>query len=226
MGSMIHVKQSKSANSGKFGPGDLAAQLDVSRETLDKLESFVALVESWQPKINLISSKSVPDIWLRHVFDCAQLGPLIPSTCRILADFGSGGGFPGVVLAILGVKGVNLIESDQRKAVFLKEALRTTGSEGVVHMARAEEIAPLGADVVTARALAPLERLMPLAARHLNENGICLFHKGANAVSELTATRKIWHSSVDIIRSNSDDGGAILRIGGVSRVDGDKLGGI
>lgn len=223
---MIHVKHSTNGSSAKFGPADLAAQLDVSRETLEKLESFVALVESWQPKINLISSKSVADIWYRHVFDSAQLLPLIPSTCRILADIGSGGGFPGVVLAILGVNGVNLIESDQRKAVFLREALRTTDSAGVVHMARAEDIAPLGADVVTARALAPLDRLMPLAVRHLNENGICLLHKGANALSELTATRKIWHSSVDIIRSNSDDRGAILRIGGVSRVDGDKLGGI
>ena len=223
---MIHVKQSISGSGSRFGPADLSVQLDVSRETLGKLESFVALVESWQPKINLISTRSVGDIWHRHVFDCAQLLPLIPNTCRVLVDLGSGGGFPGVVLAILGVRGVNLVESDQRKAVFLREALRTTGAVGVVHMARAEDLPPIGADVITARALAPLNKLMPLAARHLNPSGICLFHKGANVVSELTATRKIWHSTVDIIRSNSDDGGAILRIGGVSRVDGGELGGI
>lgn len=222
---MIHVKQSRSGMDEGFGPEELAAQLHVSRETLARLESYAALIESWQPKINLISSRSLRGLWRRHMFDCAQLVPLIPNTCQTLVDLGSGGGFPGVVLAIFGIPGVNLVESDQRKAVFLQEALRVTGAEATVHAARAEELAPLGADVVTARAVAPLEKLLPLAAHHMNPTGICLFHKGANAVSELTATRKIWHSSVDIVRSMSDDSGAILRIGGVSRVDGSKSGG-
>lgn len=220
---MIHVKHARSGGEGAFGPEEFAARIDVSRETVARLESFVALVESWQRRINLVSGRSLPNLWYRHVFDCAQLLPLIPNTCEVLVDLGSGGGFPGVVLAILGVNGVNLVESDQRKAVFLSEALRITEAKGTVHTARAEDLPPFGADVITARAVAPLEKLMPLAALHLRPTGICLFHKGANAVSELTATRKIWHYSVDIIRSKSDDTGAILRIGGVSRVNGGEL---
>ena len=168
-------------------PAALADKIDVSRETRQRLETYVALVEKWQPRINLVSPKSLPDIWMRHVWDSAQLAPLIaPDTKRIL-DVGSGGGFPGLVLAMLCDAECHLVESDQRKAVFLSTVIRECGLTAKVHNSRVETLADLDASVITARALAPLDRLLQLLARQLTPETRCLFLKGARVDAEIAA---------------------------------------
>ena len=141
-------------------PAALAGRIDVSRETMQRLETYVALVEKWQPRINLVSPNSLPDIWMRHVWDSAQLAPLIPAGTARLLDVGSGGGFPGLVLAMCCNAECHLVESDQRKAVFLSTVIRECGLTAKVHNSRIEALPDLDASVITARALAPLDRLL------------------------------------------------------------------
>ena len=168
-------------------PGALAGQIDVSRETMDRLAAYVALVEKWQQRVNLISASTLPDIWMRHIWDSAQLALLVPAgTARIL-DVGSGAGFPGLVLAALCDAELHLVESDQKKAVFLQTVIRETGVRAVVHNRRIESLPPIGADIVTARALASLDRLLELLEAQLVPGMRCLFLKGARTEAELAA---------------------------------------
>ncbi|MGB1104916.1 MAG: 16S rRNA (guanine(527)-N(7))-methyltransferase RsmG [Candidatus Puniceispirillaceae bacterium] len=168
-------------------PAHIAAQLDVSRETMRKLETYVALVEKWQPRVNLVSPASLPDIWMRHVWDSAQLAPYISPGSPRLVDVGSGAGFPGLVLAILTDAECHLVESDQKKAVFLRTVIRECGLMAMVHNDRIENMPCLKASVITARALAPLDRLLPLLETQLRPGTRCLFLKGAQAKAELEA---------------------------------------
>jgi len=137
-----------------------AALSRVSRETRERLNTYAELLRKWQRSINLVGPKTLDDLWNRHFVDSAQLLPLIPPTARVLVDFGSGAGFPGLVLAILGMAEVHLIESDQRKATFLREVARATGTPVTVHAKRIEQVTPFPADIVSARALAPLGDLL------------------------------------------------------------------
>lgn len=157
------------------------------------------------------------DMWRRHFLDCAQLWPHLPSAAGRVVDLGSGAGFPGLVLAILGAGDVHLIESDGRKVAFLREAARVTGIQVTIHAARIEAVAPLCAGVVTARACAPLNRLLPLAWRHLGRGGICLFPKGKNIDAELTEARKLWNMRIGRVPSRSDPSGVILKLEEISR---------
>ncbi|MEX0504323.1 16S rRNA (guanine(527)-N(7))-methyltransferase RsmG [Alphaproteobacteria bacterium LSUCC0719] len=166
-------------------PERLAAQLDVSRETMARLESYVALVQKWQPRVNLVSPASLSDIWPRHIWDSAQLAPHIPAGSTRLLDVGSGAGFPGLVLAILTDAECHLVESDQKKAIFLQTVIRECGLKATVHNQRIETLSCLNADIITARALAPLDRLLVLLASQLRSGTRCLFLKGAQAESEL-----------------------------------------
>jgi len=166
-------------------PERLAAQLDVSRETMARLESYVALVQKWQPRVNLVSPASLADIWSRHIWDSAQLVPHIPAASPRLVDVGSGAGFPGLVLAILTDAECHLVESDQKKAIFLQTVIRECGLTATVHNQRIETMPCLDADIITARALAPLDRLLQLLAAQLKAGTRCLFLKGAQAESEL-----------------------------------------
>ena len=166
-------------------PAALADKIDVSRETGQRLETYVALVEKWQPRINLVSPKSIPDIWMRHVWDSAQLAPLIAADTKRILDVGSGGDFPGLVLAMLCDAECHLVESDQRKAVFLSTVIRECGLTAKVHNSRVETLADLDASVITARALAPLDRLLQLLARQLTPGTRCLFLKGARVDAEI-----------------------------------------
>ena len=168
-------------------PAHIAAQLDVSRETMRKLETYVALVEKWQPRVNLVSPASLPDIWMRHVWDSAQLAPYISPGSPRLVDVGSGAGFPGLVLAILTDAECHLVESDQKKAVFLRTVIRECGLMAMVHNDRIENMPCLKASVITVRALAPLDRLLPLLETQLRPGTRCLFLKGAQAKAELEA---------------------------------------
>jgi len=187
---------------------------DVSRETTDRLARHLDLLRRWQKRINLVGAATLADPWRRHMLDSAQLAPLIPAGAR-LADLGSGAGFPGLVLAILRGGPVHLIESDARKAAFLHEAVRATGAPAEVHNARAENL-ELRANVVTARACAPLDRLLGLALPLLAPGGICLFLKGARVEEELAVARRRWRMTVCRRRSRSAPEGVVLELGGLA----------
>ncbi|ARO15693.1 16S rRNA (guanine527-N7)-methyltransferase [Ketogulonicigenium robustum] len=195
--------------------------VSVSRETLGQLRDFSALVLKWTQKINLISSASEEEIWQRHILDSAQVYAAIPAgfSWNTWADFGSGGGFPGIVIAILASetdKNIILVESDQRKSTFLRTAIRTLGLTNVrVESRRIEDLAPLNADVISARALAALDMLCAFAAPHLADGGICLFPKGRRAPEEIVAARASWTFDLHEIPSQSGDG-TILRLEGLT----------
>lgn len=194
--------------------------LDVSRETLVKLDALLALVEKWNPAINLVAPGSLPDAWQRHVIDSAQLFPLFPPQAREAADFGSGAGFPGLVLAILAQSALpqlhmTLVESDKRKATFLSQAARQLGLSVTVLTDRAEVLPPLKADVVTARALAPLITLCAIAARHLTTGGIAIFPKGTQFDKELAEAASEWQFQVQHRQSQTDPAGRILTLKGI-----------
>jgi 16S rRNA (guanine527-N7)-methyltransferase len=198
-------------------PAEFAGLVPVSRETLERLEAFAALLTAWNQRLNLVGRGTVEDLWRRHILDSAQLHPLIPPGAETLVDLGSGAGFPGVVLAIMGGPAVHLVESDQRKCVFLREAIRVTGAQATVHPVRIEAAPPLKADVVTARALAPLDKLLDLAQRFLKPDTMCLFLKGRTAAEELTAARESWEMTVEPLPSRSDQTGSILRLTNIER---------
>jgi len=194
-----------------------AASLGVSRETLDRLTVYLDLLHRWQRAINLVGPATLADPWRRHILDSAQLLTHLPAGTTSLVDLGSGAGFPGMVLAVLGVPGVVLIESDRRKAQFLREVARATGTEVTVRAERIENLAGWPADVVTARALAPLPRLLPLAERFLAADSVCLFLKGYNAERELTQALKSWHMVPEMFSSLSAPTGSVLKLRGVGR---------
>lgn len=199
-----------------------ADDLDVSRETFEKLQAFSSLVQKWTAKINLISKSSVQEIWERHILDSAQIFNLAPSHGRWV-DLGSGGGFPGIVAAILseGVQSeheIILVESDQRKAVFLRTAIRELSLSARVITSRIEEIQPLEADILSARALADLNALMGFAAHHLKNTGVALFPKGVQWQKEHAEAEKQWSYQCEIIKSKSNPAAAILKIKDISRV--------
>lgn len=195
----------------------------VSRETSDRLAAFEAMIHKWNPAINLVSRSTLKDLRLRHFLDSAQIFDLAPTAARDWADLGSGGGFPGMIIAILAADArpylsVTLVESDQRKAAFLATATRELGLSVKVIPARAESIPPLQADILSARALAPLYMLLAYAERHLSPSGTAIFPKGANHQAELDQALEHWTFSYQKVPSKTDAAGVILIIGGISRV--------
>ncbi|MDQ2090305.1 16S rRNA (guanine(527)-N(7))-methyltransferase RsmG [Marimonas arenosa] len=197
--------------------------LGVSRETFERLETYAALLEKWNRRINLVARSTLADLWERHIRDSLQVFRLLDHPARRWADLGSGGGFPGLVVAILAAEtgnpaGTVLVESDQRKATFLRTVLRETGVSAQVIAERIEETSPLSADVVSARALADLATLLGFAGRHLSPGGLCLFPKGRNWKSELQLAREAWHFSYEAIPSQTESQAVVLKIEGLSRV--------
>lgn len=202
---------------------DVPDWLDVSRETSDKLAAFCALVMRWTPAINLVSKSTGAQIWNRHLLDSAQIFSLLPSGATHWADLGSGGGFPGLVISILAESqapdlSVTLVESDRRKSVFLTEAARTLGLRTKVLTQRIEEIQPLNADVLSARALAPLTALCGFAARHLAESGTAIFQKGANHAEEVAEARKSWAFDLQTHPSKTDSTAVVLAMKAIRHV--------
>ena len=195
-----------------------AEQAGVSRETLARFEAYAALLRKWQPRINLVGRTSLHDLWRRHFLDSAQLRRLVPEGARSLVDLGSGAGFPGLVLAILGVPGVTLIEADRRKVAFLRECARLTGAAVAVRAGRIEDLAPSRADVVTARALAPLHRLLQLAAPLRRPGTVFLLPKGQDVEAELTALPRDSTFQVERWPSLTDPDATILRLTELPRV--------
>ncbi|WP_051059637.1 16S rRNA (guanine(527)-N(7))-methyltransferase RsmG [Limimaricola hongkongensis] len=191
--------------------------MDVSRETRERLSDFAALVRKWSPAINLVSKSDLPHIESRHIADSLQLAPYIPQTSGIWADFGSGGGFPGIVAAIVASETApdlrfHLVESDQRKSTFLRTAARELSLNVTVHSERIETLAPLSADIISARALAPLNMLLGYAARHLSTGGSCLFLKGQMHEAEIETAREHWRFDCDSQVSRTDPDARLLLV--------------
>ncbi|CAK0772879.1 Ribosomal RNA small subunit methyltransferase G [Azospirillaceae bacterium] len=191
----------------------------VSRETEERLILYVALLRKWQMRINLISPSTLPHIWRRHILDSAQLYALLPDSVRVGLDFGSGAGFPGLVLAILGVPDMHLVESDSRKVAFLREASRVTGASITLHECRIEAVPPFFADVITARALASLPELLAFSLPFLGKTSHCLFLKGKTVADELTEAARYWTMEINHVPSVTDREGVILQLSKIRRRD-------
>jgi 16S rRNA (guanine527-N7)-methyltransferase len=195
----------------------------VSRETLARLDRFAALLMAWQQHTNLIASSTEPILWTRHIADSLQLLPLAPQA-RLWVDLGSGAGFPGVVVACALADRpdthVHLVESNGKKATFLREAIRDTGTPATVHGLRVEEFAkraPANIDVVTARALAPLVDLLGLAYPLLKKGAVGLFPKGQDVDAELTEAAKCWNIQASFAPSQTDPKARIVVVRGLER---------
>ncbi|GAN78303.1 16S rRNA (guanine(527)-N(7))-methyltransferase RsmG [Acidisphaera rubrifaciens] len=184
-----------------------------------RLDAYAALLLRWNARINLIGPSTIASIWQRHIDDSLQLAPLCPAGAGGAADLGSGAGFPGLVLALATGRSFTLVEADRRKAAFLAEAVRVTGAPARVACARIADLAPLGATLITARALAPLPDLLALAVPHLAAGGVLLLPKGAQASAELTNARRGWHMRVDAFPSRTAREATILRLSELRRVE-------
>ena len=195
----------------------LPAWLAVSRETHAKLCLHWALVEKWTPAVNLISAASIAEGWKRHVLDSAQVWFAAPVEKGRWVDIGSGGGFPGLIAAIIAQERApdvvfTLIESDRRKATFLAEAARQLHLSLEVRAERVNRIHDLVASVVSARALAPLAALLAEAKHLLGPSGVAVFPKGQSYQAELLDARRRWSFYCDVIPSRTDDRSVVLRI--------------
>jgi len=200
-----------------------ADDLNVSRETFEKFERYVQLIEKWTPKINLIAKSTVPTIWDRHIIDSLQVYRAGPDIFDRWLDLGSGAGLPGMVVAIMAhdrphQRVTCLVESDKRKSAFLRTVLRDLDLRGEVIAERIEALEPQSADVVSARALADLRTLLGYADRHLKKGGIALFSKGASWKKEVEDAQQEWSFTFDALKSGTENGSVVLRIGEISRV--------
>jgi 16S rRNA (guanine527-N7)-methyltransferase len=202
-----------------FGPDEFAAQASVSRETLDRLKRYAALLADWNARHNLVSQGSMKDLWRRHFWDSAQLADLIPASSRTLVDLGSGAGFPGLVLAVMRPElQVTLIEATGKKCRFLEAVARELRLKIGIRNKRIEGVPPARFDVITARACAPLPRLLSYAQRFWGEGSRAFFHKGQNLASELTEAHKSWRIKTEEHPSRSDPSGIILELRELQRV--------
>ena len=193
------------------------AKADVSRETMERLRIYADLLERWTKRINLVSPTTLPVLWQRHFLDSAQLLPF--ATRDLWVDVGSGGGFPGAIVAIMSVETpVFLVESDQRKATFLRTVARETGVDFKVHSKRIEALEPLQADRLSARALASLTTLLGMAEAHLAPDGRAILLKGASAQDEINQALEHWSFDCETYPSETDADAVILSIGNITRV--------
>ena len=191
--------------------------LSVSRETLDRLEVYKGSLLLWNKKINLVSENSTKDVWGRHFLDSAQIFRHIgPADCHLL-DIGSGGGLPGLVLGIMAKKKypnlkITLVESDTRKAVFLKEVVRSQRLNSTVLSDRVEKLSRQNADIVTARAVAPLKTLLGYAYQHMSQTGVCIFLKGISYKNEVEEALDLWRFNISVDESITNEGSVVLKI--------------
>lgn len=195
----------------------LNKHLPVSYETAEKLKIYYDLLLKWQSKINLISNDTIGDIFNRHFLDSLQIIKLLPKISGTIVDIGSGAGFPGMVLAISGIRNIHLVESDSKKISFLKEVARLTKTEVLIHHSRIEELPETKASAVVARALAPLEELFSYAFPLVSHGAICLFPKGKKYSMEIEEAKKIWNFDYNAFPSITDPEGMILEIRNLER---------
>lgn len=195
--------------------GAIGVDLPANGHAIERLEVFEALVLKWNPTINVIARSTEATVRIRHILDSAQIFRYMPAGDQRISDLGSGGGFPGLVLAILAADlrpdwRISLIESDKRKAVFLREVIRQTGISASVLNGRIEELPQRSADIVTARALAPLDVLCGHAHSVLSKNGVAVFLKGVLAAKEIESARRRWHFALDQHPSITDRDASVL----------------
>jgi len=205
-----------------YGPEDFVRDTGVSRETLENLRIYAETLVKWNKKVNLVSRSTIDGLWHRHFLDSAQLYPLFPPNSQVLIDLGSGAGFPGLVLAIMGCPQVHMVEADRRKSEFLREVVRLTAAPAQIHNSRIEALEPFPVDIVTARALAPLPDLLSWAEPFMAPKSQCLFLKGRNVEDELTETHNIWETELIRRASRTDQESTVLCIREVRRVRSDQ----
>jgi 16S rRNA (guanine527-N7)-methyltransferase len=206
-------------------PAEVCQAFGVSRETFARIEAHISLLTRWNARINLVSKATIDTVWTRHVADSLQLFDLAPRSASTWIDLGAGAGFPGLVVAALAAEKqpglhVTLVESDARKAAFMASAARAMGLDVSIEQRRIEALPARPHDVVSARALAPLDRLCSLAhrfsardtGRQAGPGTVFLFPKGARLDSELTAATAHWHIRAERIVSRTDPAATVLRI--------------
>lgn len=206
----------KTPESLPFGPADLQCTENVSRETLARLKAYVDMLTDWNARHNLVSAQSLAAVWRRHVLDSAQLMDFIPASALSLVDLGSGAGFPGLILAILLAERPSfrtvLYEATRKKCEFLRAAAARTGVTVEVRNARIEDATPEAFDIVAARALAPLDKVLAYAHPFQGPRTLNLFLKGQSVEEELTPAHKSWKMQLTRHSSRSDPSGVILAI--------------
>ncbi len=198
-------------------PDEFRTATGVDGPTVERLGVYGELLHKWQRSFNLVGRDTLNDPWRRHMLDSAQLFPLLPRDGGALVDLGSGAGFPGLVLAIMGGAAVHLVESNGKKCAFLAEVIRSTGADAEIHQGRIESIRRIEAKTVTARALAPLPRLLGYASKFGYESTRYLFLKGRRWEAELTESQKNWTMTASSVPSLTEPGGVILRLEGLTR---------
>ena len=191
---------------------EVCSYLSVSRETEAKLEIYVSLLEKWQQRINLVSSKTMPFVWQRHILDCAQLIAHLPVRTGRIMDIGAGAGLPGLILAILTECEVHLVESDTKKVAFMRTALVEANVHATIHHARIDELPFLNIDVITARALAPISKLIQLTQIQNHPGLSYLFMKGRGANEELTELLTSLTLTPISYPSITDQGSSIIHL--------------
>jgi 16S rRNA (guanine527-N7)-methyltransferase len=197
-------------------------RLEADAETTDRLDALVETLERWAPRINLVARSTLDAVWTRHVEDSAQILRYAPVGARRWIDLGAGAGFPGLVVAALAASrvqdlAVTLVESDARKAAFLSAAARAMGVEVDIRISRIEALSPEPFDVVSARALASLPKLLDYASPLLAQGGVAMFPKGEGWRSELTEARRHWHMEVDVRPSVTHRDAVILVLSEIAR---------
>lgn len=197
----------------------------VSRETLEKLQIYADLLVKWQKSINLVSNSTLEDMWRRHFLDSVQLYPLFEPINsskslrdRKILDIGSGAGFPGLVLSILGLGQCHMVESNAKKCAFMNQVIRAVECDAVVHGERVEEMSPFPVNYITSRACASLDKLFDLGQNFLGEDTRCIFLKGQLADEEIRAAKVNWSFGVEKFTSQTDPSGMVLRISQVRRL--------
>lgn len=218
---MFHVKQIQGAFTVITADRQTVFdRLNVSPAVQSKLDTYVALLEEWQGKMNLVSDSTLPVVWTRHVLDSAQIEQYLQPSDKVILDLGSGAGFPALVLAILDEsksRTVHMVESDGKKCSFLQAVADACGLQVVIHNERIEKMAVFKADVITARALAALDKLVNYAKPFIGERTRCLFLKGKKADEELKLCAKKFVFAVEKHPSITSEEGRILCLTGVKK---------
>lgn len=203
-----------------FGAKDFQSQTGVSRETMENLVLYADLLKKWQPAKNLIANSTLDVMWSRHFWDsaqmCVHLRRVHGEKPLSFLDIGSGAGFPGLVLSIMGLGPVTLVESNGRKCAFMRQVAMATGANARVENKRIEDVSSSSFDIITSRACASVEQLLDWGRPFIHENLEFWLLKGENVDKELTAAQELWNMSVEKFKSETDPGGTILRLSGIT----------
>lgn len=198
-----------------FEEKDFFDKANVSRETMENIRIYASLLKKWQRKLNLVSETSLPDMWQRHFYDSFQLKKLFDlskSENLQILDIGSGAGFPGLLLSMLGLGEFHMVESNGKKCTFMRQVIRETNCNAIVHNERAEKMKPFPVDYIVSRACASLDKLLDLGRNFIGRDTICLFLKGQTADREIAEARANWEFELEKFTSIAEESGAILKV--------------